>query len=398
MSLEVEKVLHDAKSKYQHVQCFKSKTWGNVLCLDGVFQLTEKDEMSYQEPIAHIPAFAHENPEHVLVVGGGDGGVIRELVKHSCIKTITICEIDEMVIKVAKEHIPAVAAAWDDKRVKLVTQDGSEWIKLEENHGKYDIIIADTSDPVGPAEALFEAPFYEAMYKALKPGGIACTQAETIWLNLELIQKLLRNSLKVYANAEYATTNVPTYPCGQIGFLLCSKGQEEKGRKRAKRKRGEPELPTCTRPKREIPADMKLCYYSAEWHEAAFVLPAFAQRAVQAAREESLAARAKEQEARAAKEEEEAKAARASKKDAKAKEKKEKKETEPKEPKAKKAKTAKKAKGGKKKKAKKDDDKEEGDKVEGDKVDGDADKEEGDKEAEKPEANGAGSDAAKAEA
>jgi len=245
--------------------------------LDDVIQLTEKDEPAYQEMIAHIPMFAHPNPEDILVVGGGDGGVIRELVKHKSVKSITICEIDKMVIEVAKKYIPSVAAAWDDPRVKLVTKDGSKFIQEKENEGKYDVIIADTSDPVGPAEALFEAPFYENMHKALKPGGKVCTQAETIWINLDLIQKLLTSSLSLYANAEYASTQIPTYPCGQIGFLLGSKAEDEK---KGKRKRGKKEPPACNAPVREIPSDFKLRYYSADLHRAAFVLPAFARDAV----------------------------------------------------------------------------------------------------------------------
>jgi len=136
--------------------------------------------------------------------------------------------------------------------------------------GTYDIIIADTSDPVGPAAALFEAPFYKAMFNTLRPGGKIATQAESIWLNLDLIQRLVRENLDIFANVEYATTQIPTYPCGQIGFLLCSKADDNT------------KETSCKNPCREPDAELtkKLRYYTPEVHRAAFVLPKFVQEAL----------------------------------------------------------------------------------------------------------------------
>lgn len=277
MSLEVEEVLFEQKSEYQHVLVFKSKTWGNVLVLDGVIQLTERDEMAYQEMIAHLPLYSHANPEHVLVIGGGDGGVIREIVKHTCVKSITICEIDRVVIEAGKQYFPSVAAAWDDARVKLYQGDGAVFLKQPENIGAYDVIITDSSDPVGPAQSLFETPFYQAMYAALKPGGKICTQAESMWINLDLIRKLVRDSLFIFSNAEYATTQIPTYPAGQIGFLLCSKDKLASSRAKPV---------SCAVPVRTISAEdaEKYKFYSSALHSAAFVMPAFVQRELDAAR------------------------------------------------------------------------------------------------------------------
>lgn len=278
LSLEVQEVLFEAKSEYQHILVFKSKTWGNVLVLDGVIQLTERDEMAYQEMIAHLPLYSHSNPEHVLVIGGGDGGVIREIVKHDCVKSITICEIDRVVIEAGKRFFPSVAAAWDDPRVKLYEGDGAVFMKQTENIGAYDVIITDSSDPVGPAQSLFETPFYRAMYAALRPGGKVCTQAESMWINLDLIRKLLHDSLFIFANAEYATTQIPTYPAGQIGFLLCSK--ESSGSNERENR--------CSVPARSIPSDQasKYKFYSSALHSAAFIMPAFVQRELDAARAE----------------------------------------------------------------------------------------------------------------
>lgn len=258
---------------------FRSSTFGNVLVLDGVVQLTTRDEAAYQEMIAHLPLYSHPNPKHVLIIGGGDGGVIREVVKHAGVETITICEIDKMVIEAGKKYFPSVASAWDDKRVTLECGDGAVFLAKPENQGKYDVIITDSSDPVGPAASLFESPFYMAMNNALKDGGKVCTQAESMWMHLDLIAKLVKDSSHTFANVEYATTQIPTYPAGQIGLLLCSK--QTTGRK----------VPSCVKPVRKVPAKEtgNYHYYSSELHEAAFSLPAFVARRVEAAKAEAKA-------------------------------------------------------------------------------------------------------------
>jgi spermidine synthase len=253
---------------------FKSTSFGNVLVLDGVIQLTDRDEAAYQEMIAHLPLYSHANPEHVLIIGGGDGGVIREVVKHSSVKSITICEIDQVVIDAGKKYFPSVASAWADPRVTLHCGDGAVFLAKPENLGKYDVIITDSSDPVGPAASLFESPFYQAMNNALKDGGKVCTQAESMWLHLDLISKLVKDSSHTFANVEYATTQIPTYPAGQIGLLLCSK--QTTGKK----------APTCVKPARKVTskdAD-NFKYYTSALHEAAFVLPRFVQKRVDEAK------------------------------------------------------------------------------------------------------------------
>ena len=286
LSLQVDSVLFDQRSEYQHVLVFESVTWGKVLILDGVIQLTERDEMAYQEMIAHLPLFSHPNPEHVLIIGGGDGGVIREVVKHEQVKSITICEIDRVVIDAGKRFFPSVAAAWDDPRLTLHEGDGAVFMQRPDQQRRYDVIICDSSDPIGPAQSLFESPFYSAMHAALRPGGRVCTQAESLWMHLPLIQRLLTDSIAIFANAEYATTQIPTYPAGQIGFLLCCKEKEGRGA-------GGGRLPSCATPVRKIPkADqIKFRFYTSALHSAAFVLPAFVQRVVDAARREALEAK-----------------------------------------------------------------------------------------------------------
>mmetsp|Transcript_33113 Transcript_33113/g.43599 ORF Transcript_33113/g.43599 Transcript_33113/m.43599 type:complete len:320 (-) Transcript_33113:430-1389(-) len=268
-SLQVEEVLLHQKSDYQDVLVFKSSTYGNVLVLDGVIQLTERDEHAYQEMITHLPIFAHPEPKKVLIVGGGDGGVLREVVKHPSVEKIDMCEIDNLVIDCAKKYFgESTATAYSDPRLNLVQGDAAEYIKRED-HDYYDVIIVDSSDPVGPAETLFKPDFYEAMAAALNPGGITCTQGECIWLHLKLITTVIAACANIFPNVEYAYTTIPTYPSGQIGFVICSNSNEDN---------------YLRQPKRPPTPEMGLKYYRPAIHHAAFVLPQFADEAIQAGR------------------------------------------------------------------------------------------------------------------
>jgi len=147
LSLEVEKVIFDAKSPYQHIVVFKSKTYGIVLVLDGVIQATERDEFAYQEMLTHVPLCSHPNPKKILVIGGGDGGILREITRHECVEEIVLCEIDNMVIETSKKYLPHMAIGFNDPRVIVFNGDGAEYVK--QRKGEFDIIIVDSSDPVG---------------------------------------------------------------------------------------------------------------------------------------------------------------------------------------------------------------------------------------------------------
>lgn len=263
MSLKVKKVLDHYRTDFQDLLVFESEHHGTVLVLDGVIQVTTRDEFSYQEMIAHIPLFAHPNPKKVLVIGGGDGGVLREVARHKGVEEIVECEIDEGVIIASKKHLPGLAKGYDDPRVTVQIMDGAKF--MEENQDSFDVIITDSSDPIGPASVLFETPFYNAMYKSLREGGIVCTQGECMWLHLDLIKPLVDSISQTYSSVEYAYTTIPTYPSGQIGFILATKGGK-----------------TCKVPTREADLDFQsdLKYYTPELHKAAFVLPAFCQRAI----------------------------------------------------------------------------------------------------------------------
>ncbi|KAF2397722.1 spermidine synthase [Trichodelitschia bisporula] len=266
MTLKVKQILHHEKSKYQDVLIFESTDYGRVLVLDNVIQCTERDEFSYQEMITHLAMNAHPNPKKVLVIGGGDGGVLREVVKHSCVEQAILCDIDEAVIRLSKQHLPEMAAGFNHPNVKVHVGDGFAFLKEYKN--EFDVIITDSSDPEGPAEALFQKSYFELLNGALRDGGVITTQgSENQWLHLSLIVDLKKSCSEVFPVAEYAYTTIPTYPSGQIGFMVCCKDASRNVK-----------VPLRSWSPEE---EEKLCrYYSKEIHEAAFVLPTFARKAL----------------------------------------------------------------------------------------------------------------------
>ncbi|KAI5065370.1 hypothetical protein GOP47_0020065, partial [Adiantum capillus-veneris] len=221
-SLKVDKVLFEGKSDYQDVLVFQSEAYGKVLVLDGVTQLTERDECAYQEMITHLPLCSISDPRKVLVIGGGDGGVLREISRHDSVEQIDICEIDEMVVDVSKKFFPQLAVGYEDPRVKLFIGDGATFLR-DVSEGFYDAVIVDSSDPIGPAQQLFEKPFFDLVARALRPGGVLCTQTESLWLHMHTIQDLAAVCKQTFKGSiNYAWTSVPTYPSGVIGLMLCS--------------------------------------------------------------------------------------------------------------------------------------------------------------------------------
>nr|BAC55523.1 spermidine synthase [Petunia x hybrida] len=272
-SLKVEKILFQGKSDYQNVMVFQSSTYGKVLVLDGVIQLTERDECAYQEMITHLPLCSIPNPKKVLVIGGGDGGVLREVSRHSSIEQIDICEIDKMVVEVSKQFFPDVAVGYEDPRVNLHIGDGVAFLKAVPA-GTYDAVIVDSSDPIGPAQELFEKPFFETVARALRPGGVVSTQAESIWLHMDIIENIVTNCRQIFkGSVNYAWTTVPTYPSGMIGFMLCSTEGLEVDFKNPVNLIENDEIHSKTLP--------PLKFYNFEIHKASFALPSFAKRVIE---------------------------------------------------------------------------------------------------------------------
>lgn len=236
-----------------------------MLVLDNVIQVTERDEFAYQESIAHLAMFSHPDPKRVLVIGGGDGGVLREVVKHEGIEEAVLCDIDEAVIRLSKKYLPSLAVGYEHPKVKVHVGDGFKFLREYEN--SFDVIITDSSDPDGPAEVLFQTPYFELLNKALRPGGVITTQAECQYIHLDIIKKLVKDCKKVFPAVEYAYCTIPTYPGGQIGFMVCSKDGERNLKK----------------PLRRLPVEKEneiFKYYNADIHEASFVLPTFTRLAL----------------------------------------------------------------------------------------------------------------------
>jgi len=286
-SVQVQEVLLHERTQFQDLMVFESTNHGRVLVLDGVIQLTEHDEMSYQEMMAHLPLFAHEQPTDVLIIGGGDGGVLREVCKHGCVERVTMCEIDGGVVEAAKKFFPSVSCAFGDSRVTLIVGDG---VALAEKaqEASYDVVIIDSSDPIGPAAKLFSKEFYVNAHRILRSGGVVCSQGECLWVHADLIEAMLKENGQPFATAEYASIQVPTYPHGQIGAFLARKAVaavESGGGGDAGAGGGQACVaPTsCRFPRRSPPSDMELRYYTPEMHAAAFALPAFVQRRIASA-------------------------------------------------------------------------------------------------------------------
>ena len=177
LSIQVDKQLYSGQSEFQRIDVFESKEFGRFLTLDGYMMLTEKDEFIYHEMITHVPLAVHPNVKKVLVIGAGDGGVVRELTRYQTIETIDMVEIDELVVEVCKKYLPKTACRFEDKRVTIYYEDGLRFIRSKED--EYDLIIVDSTDPFGPGEGLFTKEFYGNCYKALKEDGIMVNQHES---------------------------------------------------------------------------------------------------------------------------------------------------------------------------------------------------------------------------
>ncbi|KAK6217377.1 spermidine synthase [Colletotrichum tabaci] len=267
MTLKVKKVVYHEKSQYQDVLIFESTDYGMVLVLDNVIQATERDEFSYQEMITHLAMNSHPNPKKVLVIGGGDGGVLREVVKHECVEEAILCDIDEAVIRLSKQFLPNMAVGFDHPKSKTHVGDGFKF--LEEYKNTFDVIITDSSDPEGPAESLFQKPYFQLLHDALREGGVITTQgSENQWLHMPLISKLKKDCKEIFPVAEYAYTTIPTYPSGQIGFMVCTKDANRNVKEPLRKWSAEEEEKLCK-------------YYNSEIHKASFILPNFAKKALE---------------------------------------------------------------------------------------------------------------------
>ncbi|MBQ5439670.1 MAG: polyamine aminopropyltransferase [Clostridia bacterium] len=260
ISIRVDKQLYSGKSEFQRIDVFESPEFGRFLTLDGYMMLTEKDEFIYHEMITHVPMAVHPDVKKVLVIGAGDGGVIRELVRYPEIESIDMVEIDSLVVDVCKQYLPQTACRFDDPRLTLRFEDGLRFVRFKEN--EYDLIIVDSTDPFGPGEGLFTKEFYGNCCKALKDDGILINQHESPFYHDDALacQRAHKNIVNTFPIAKVYQAHIPTYPSGHWLFGFASKKYH---------------------PLRDLNENrwnmrsLKCRYYTTMLHKGAFYIPAY---------------------------------------------------------------------------------------------------------------------------
>lgn len=262
-SIKIDKQLYSKNSKYQRIDVFDTYEFGRVLALDGYVMITEKDEFIYHEMITHIPMAVNKNIKNVLVIGAGDGGTVRELVRYDSIEHIDMVEIDKDVVNVCKDYFPKVAAGFDDKRLDLHFADGLKFVRGKTN--EYDLIIVDSTDPFGPGESLFTKEFYGNCHNALTKNGILINQHESPFYPQDA-KAMQKSHKRISANFEKSfiyQLHIPTYPSGHWLFGFASKGID---------------------PIKDLDVDywnglnLETKYYNTDIHVGAFMLPNYVKK------------------------------------------------------------------------------------------------------------------------
>lgn len=216
--------MHHERTEFQEIMVLDTVEFGHMLVLDDIIQTTEKDEFTYHELMSHIPLLTHPDPRQVLVIGGGDGGVIREILKHSTVRMARLVEIDQGVVDAARRHLPGISRGLADERCQVVVDDGIKHVA--ETRGEYDVIIVDSTDPIGPAVGLFTREFYHNVYDALAPGGLFVAQTESPFFNRDLITGIQEVLRQVFPVPRLYWGVVPTYPGGMWTFSMGSRGPD----------------------------------------------------------------------------------------------------------------------------------------------------------------------------
>jgi len=260
--IEATEVLYDSETEHQRVVIFENPVLGLVMTLDDIVQTTQGDEFIYHEMMAHVPILAHGAARQVLIVGGGDGGMLEEVLKHRAIERATMVEIDASVVDLAKRHLrPICGAAFEDPRSELVIADGVDFVARAQ--ARYDVIIIDSTDPVGPGEVLFREAFYQDCRRCLAPGGILVTQNGVPFLQGAELTGTLACFRRHFADATCYLATVPTYFGGPMAFGWASDDPAPR------------RVPLETLQARFAAADIETGYYTPEVHLGAFALPPY---------------------------------------------------------------------------------------------------------------------------
>lgn len=258
LSIQVDKQIYSSQSEFQRIDIFESPEFGRFLTLDGYMMLTEKDEFVYHEMMVHVPMAVHPNVKKVLVIGGGDGGTIRELSRYTTIEEIDLVEIDEEVVEACKKYLPQTACGFQDSRVKCYYDDGLKFVRKYEN--TYDLILVDSTDPFGPGEGLFTKEFYGNCYKALKEDGIMVNQHESPFYKEDAyaMQRAHKRIVESFPISKVYQAHIPTYPSGHWLFGFASKKYHPINHQRVEEWKS---------------LGLKTQYYNEQLHKGAFALP-----------------------------------------------------------------------------------------------------------------------------
>lgn len=261
-SFTVKELLFEFKTEHQHLEIIDTPFMGRVMLLDGIVQTTERDEFIYHEMMVHVPLFAHPNPKRVLIIGGGDGGILREVLRHKNIEHVTQVEIDQSVIDMCKTYFPKHSnGAFDDPRANIVIADGKDFVaNCTET---FDVIIADSTDPIGPGEVLFTSDFYADEKTCLAPGGIMVAQNGVPFMQGDEVTNTFKRLTPLYQDVSFYVAAVPTY-AGGVMALAWATDDDSLRRQDAH-----------SIQQRVERAGFKTRYYNAEVHVAAFALPNF---------------------------------------------------------------------------------------------------------------------------
>jgi spermidine synthase len=259
-SFAIEQVIYEEKSEFWDLTIFENKRFGRVLAIDHAIQLTESDEFIYHEMMAHVPLLAHGMAKSVLIIGGGDGGLLREVLRHEYLEKIVQVEIDPAIIELSKKYLPSVSlGAFDNPRAKVIVQDGAKYVK--ETEEMFDIILCDSNDPEGPAKVLFTSEFYGDCKKRLNPNGIFVNQNGVPFMQKSELALTIEGRKPHFKNVEFFVAPVPTYVGGFMAFGWASdkkyRTSEALLQDRLLRLKG------------------KMRYYTPALHKASFALPAF---------------------------------------------------------------------------------------------------------------------------
>ncbi|MCL2082791.1 MAG: polyamine aminopropyltransferase [Oscillospiraceae bacterium] len=259
-SIRVDRQLYSGQSEFQRIDVFDSKEFGRFLTLDGFMMLTEKDEFIYHEMIVHVPMAVRPEIKSALVIGAGDGGVVRELVRYHSIERIDLVEIDALVVEVCRQYLPTTACRLEDERVNIFYEDGLKYIRRFEN--EYDLIVVDSTDPFGPGEGLFTKEFYGNCSKALKENGIMVNQHESPFYteDAQAMQRAHKRIIESFPISKVYQAHIPTYPSGHWLFGFASKNLHPIH-----------DLDTV----RWNALGMKLNYYNTQLHVGSFALPTY---------------------------------------------------------------------------------------------------------------------------